>query len=73
MFQVGDRVEFIATCSFLEIYNEQVYDLLSPSAAGLQLRENIKKGVFVDGLAERDVSSAKDAYRVLESGIIDYI
>ncbi|XP_065675243.1 kinesin-like protein KIF15 isoform X3 [Hydra vulgaris] len=66
--KIGDRVEFLATCSFLEIYNEQVYDLISPSTAGLQLRENIKKGVFVDSLAERDVCSAKDAYRVLESG-----
>ena len=52
----------------MEIYNEQVFDLLEPSSASLNLRENIKKGVFVEGLAERDVSSAKDAYAVLQSG-----
>uniref|UniRef100_A0A7M5WTB1 Kinesin motor domain-containing protein n=1 Tax=Clytia hemisphaerica TaxID=252671 RepID=A0A7M5WTB1_9CNID len=66
--KAGDRVEFIARCSFLEIYNEQVFDLLEPSTASLNLRENIKKGVFVEGLGERDVSSAKDAYGVLQSG-----
>ncbi|XP_057291417.1 kinesin-like protein KIF15 isoform X3 [Hydractinia symbiolongicarpus] len=66
--KAGDRVEFLARCSFLEIYNEQVFDLLEPSTASLHLRENIKKGVFVEGLAERDVSSAKDAYSVLQAG-----
>lgn len=66
--KVGDRVEFLAKCSFLEIYNESVYDLLEPSTAVLALRENIKKGVFVEGLAERTVMSAKDAYNVLQSG-----
>ena len=45
-----------------------MFDLLDPSTAGLHLRENIKKGVFVEGLAERDISSAKDAYSVLQSG-----
>ena len=41
-----------------------MYDLLEPSSAGLSLRENIKKGVFVEGLADRTVTSAKDAYEV---------
>lgn len=64
----GDRVEFLCRCSFLEIYNEQIFDLLDPASMGLSLREDIKKGVFVDGLLERDVASARDAYRVLNSG-----
>lgn len=51
-------------CSFLEIYNEQIFDLLDPASTGLSSREDIKKGVFVDGLLERDVASARDAYRV---------
>ncbi|XP_020614830.1 kinesin-like protein KIF15 isoform X3 [Orbicella faveolata] len=64
----GERVEFLCRCSFLEIYNEQIFDLLDPASTGLSLREDIKKGVFVDGLLERDVASARDAYRVLNSG-----
>ena len=57
-------MEFLCRCSFLEIYNEQIFDLLDPASIGLSLREDIKKGVFVDGLLERDVGSARDAYRV---------
>ena len=64
IFQHGDRKEFICKCSFLEIYNEQIFDLLDPASVGLHLREDIKKGVFVEGLQERDISSAKDAYKV---------
>ncbi|XP_065064430.1 kinesin-like protein KIF15 isoform X2 [Rhopilema esculentum] len=64
----GDRKEFICKCSFLEIYNEQIFDLLDPASVGLHLREDIKKGVFVEGLQERDIISAKDAYKVLTSG-----
>ena len=63
-FQHGDRKEFICKCSFLEIYNEQIFDLLDPASVGLHLREDIKKGVFVEGLQEIDISSAKDAYKV---------
>lgn len=62
--QHGERVEFLCRCSFLEIYNEQIFDLLDPASIGLSLREDLKKGVFVDGLLERDVASARDAYRV---------
>eukprot|EP00794_Sanderia_malayensis_P018958 gene18958-20864_t len=64
----GDRKEFFCKCSFLEIYNEQIFDLLDAASAGLHLREDIKKGVFVEGLQERDIASAKDAYKVLSSG-----
>jgi hypothetical protein len=48
----------------LEIYQEQVYDLLDPAAANLQIRENIKKGVFVDGLMEQVVATPTEAYQV---------
>ena len=62
-------MEFLARCSFLEIYNEQIFDLLdTASTTGLHLREDLKKGVFVDGLNVRDVQSAKGAYEVLQAG-----
>lgn len=51
-------------CTFLEIYHEQVYDLLDPSTMNLSLRESMKKGVYVDGLAEKVVTSASEAYQV---------
>ncbi|XP_028392417.1 kinesin-like protein KIF15 isoform X2 [Dendronephthya gigantea] len=66
--KLGDKVEFLCQCSFLEIYNEQIFDLLDPTSTGLQLREDIKRGVFVDGMLEKPVSSARDVYDVLNSG-----
>uniref|UniRef100_K1QLW2 Kinesin-like protein KIF15 n=1 Tax=Magallana gigas TaxID=29159 RepID=K1QLW2_MAGGI len=63
--------EFLLKCSFLEIYNEQIYDLMEPSTMTLHLRENMKKGVFVDRLTEISVTSALGAYEVLTSGWIN--
>lgn len=40
-------------CSFLEIYNEQIIDLLDTKHVNkysLQIREDIKRGVYVEGL-----------------------
>ncbi|XP_035465238.1 kinesin-like protein KIF15-A isoform X1 [Scophthalmus maximus] len=59
---------FLCKCSFIEIYNEQIYDLLDTASASLFLRENIKKGVFVEGAVEKFVNSAAGAYQVLSMG-----
>ncbi|CAJ1073379.1 kinesin-like protein KIF15-B [Xyrichtys novacula] len=59
---------FLCKCSFIEIYNEQIYDLLDSASASLFLRENIKKGVFVEGAVEKFVNSAAEAYQVLSMG-----
>ncbi|XP_064641202.1 kinesin-like protein KIF15 [Lineus longissimus] len=64
----GETYEFLCKCSFLEIYNEQVFDLLDATSSILQLRENMKNGVFVEGLTEKVASSAADAYEVLNQG-----
>nr|XP_015212336.1 PREDICTED: kinesin-like protein KIF15 [Lepisosteus oculatus] len=59
---------FLCKCSFIEIYNEQIFDLLDSASASLFLRENIKKGVFVDGAVEKIITSAGEAYQVLSTG-----
>jgi len=64
-------MEFLCKCAFLEIYNEQVYDLLDPASTGLHLRENMKHGVYVDGLSEVGVASAREAYQVLTTGWVN--
>nr|CAB3259058.1 kinesin-like protein 2 [Phallusia mammillata] len=65
----GDQVEFLCKCSFLEIYNEQIYDLLNlVSTSSLQLRESLNRGVFVDGNKEIMVATATEAYQVLQQG-----
>lgn len=64
LFQQGDKIQFLCKCSFLEIYNEQIFDLMEPSAMPLHLRESLKTGVYVAGLAEKVVSDASEAYEV---------
>ena len=58
--------------SFLEIYGEDVYDLLGDSRNGdrmsLPVRENDTGAVFVQGLADMPVLSASEALHVLSAG-----
>jgi len=63
--------------SFLELYNEELTDLLAPeeskfsddkSKKPMALMEDGKGGVFVRGLEEELVSSAAEIYRILERG-----
>ncbi|CAN4104576.1 unnamed protein product [Withania somnifera] len=56
-------------CSFLEIYNEQITDLLDPSQKNLQIREDVKTGVYVENLTEECVSSMKDVTKLLMKGV----
>ena len=46
----------LCRCSFLEIYNEAISDLLAPGAANLAVREDLRRGVYVEGLSEEVVS-----------------
>ena len=46
----GSEVKYLIKCTYLEIYNEQIMDLLDPSATNLHVREDIKCGVYVEGL-----------------------
>lgn len=46
-------------CSFLEIYNENITDLLKPSSGSLNLREDMKRGCYVEGLTEQIVLNGK--------------
>jgi hypothetical protein len=42
--------QFYVKASFLEIYNEQLRDLLNPSSGILHCRWNVKNGFFVEDL-----------------------
>ena len=43
-------MQYLIKCSYLEIYNEQIMDLLEPLSFNLHVREDMKKGVYVEGL-----------------------
>ncbi|KAL9235395.1 hypothetical protein vseg_010155 [Gypsophila vaccaria] len=63
-----EKFRFTCKCSFLEIYNEHILDLLNPSSANLQIREDLKKGIYVENLTELEVSSARDVMQQLLEG-----
>ncbi|KAI3791167.1 hypothetical protein L2E82_04825 [Cichorium intybus] len=56
-------------CSFLEIYNEQITDLLDPASRNLHIREDTKTGVYVENLREESVCSIKDVTQLLKKGL----
>ena len=60
--------KYLIKCSYLEIYQEQVNDLLSLNPQSLQLREDMRRGVYVDGLIEETVSSVSETYNILKIG-----
>ena len=43
-------------------------DLLQPSSVNLNIREDLKKGVYVEGLIEEIVSSAQEMVELIARG-----
>jgi hypothetical protein len=64
----GRTKVFVIKMSMIEIYNEVVNDLLGPSNTNLRLREDNKKGVYVEGLKEERISSSDHALHVVAMG-----
>ncbi|GAB4851856.1 Kinesin-like protein KIN-12B [Ancistrocladus abbreviatus] len=70
------QLKYQCRCSFLEIYNEQITDLLDPSqkkSSGKKanIREDVKSGVYVENLTEECVSNLKDVIRILLKSMAD--
>ncbi|XP_074292924.1 kinesin-like protein KIN-12D isoform X2 [Silene latifolia] len=63
-----EKLKYSCKCSFLEIYNEQITDLLDPSSTNLLLREDVKKGVYVENLSEFEVHTVGDILGLLIQG-----
>lgn len=68
----GSATEFEVTFSMLEIYNEQVRDLLDAKGAskkgGLRIRQHPKHGFYADGLQVVPVVSYVDIEKRMEEG-----
>lgn len=57
------------SCSFLEIYNEEVTDLLNTSSTNLQIRDgDVKRGVYVQGLSTHRVECLADVLQLIAEG-----
>ena len=62
------RMRFLVRASYLQIYNEMISDLLKPERNNLSIREDKKRGVYVDGLSEWVVRSPAEIYNLMERG-----
>ncbi|EIE21540.1 kinesin-domain-containing protein [Coccomyxa subellipsoidea C-169] len=64
----GREVCFLCKVSCLEIYQEVITDLLCPERTRLQLREDLRQGIYVDDLSEEVVNDGEDVVRLLRQG-----
>ncbi|XP_045468256.1 kinesin-like protein KIF23 [Harmonia axyridis] len=69
---MDDTCSYAVFVSYVEIYNNIVYDLLDESnGKNLQpkiLREDLQKNMYVIGVTEVEVKSAEEAFEVLNAG-----
>lgn len=60
--------KYLVRVSYLQIYNEQISDLLKPDRSNLAIREEKKRGLFVEGLSEWVVRSPGEAMSLVNEG-----
>ncbi|KAK8481123.1 hypothetical protein V6N13_031669 [Hibiscus sabdariffa] len=65
----GRQTNYQCRCSFLEIYNEQIGDLLDPTQRNLEIKDDSKNGLYVENLTEEYVSSYEDVTQILIKGL----
>ncbi|KAA8538272.1 hypothetical protein F0562_027905 [Nyssa sinensis] len=67
---ITDR-EFLIRVSYMEIYNEEINDLLAVENQKLQIHESLERGIFVAGLREEIVNSAEQVLKLIQSGEVN--
>lgn len=70
--RVGSK-EYLVRASYLEIYNEDIRDLLSKNPnTKLEMKENADKGVYIKDLKQFVVKSREEITSVLEVGVMAF-
>ena len=59
---------FSVQCSFLQLYNENVEDLLSSRRKSLNIRQNPERGVYVEDLRVLETKSKASVFRLIKKG-----
>ena len=69
--KVTKDAEFLIRCTYLELYNEEVKDLLASAKSTVKcdIKEDPGKGVFVKGLSEVAVESEAELHAMLDKGL----
>ncbi|XP_025711541.1 kinesin-like protein KIF17 isoform X2 [Callorhinus ursinus] len=67
--QCAENTKFLVRASYLEIYNEDVRDLLgADTKQKLELKEHPEKGVYVKGLSMHTVHNVTQCEHIMEMG-----
>ena len=63
-----NEIEFTVKVSMIEIYMEKIRDLLDPSKTDLKIREDKKRGVYIEDVMETFVTEESEVYSLLHLG-----
>jgi hypothetical protein len=70
--KASSNIQFLVRCSYLELYNEEIKDLLvdqnNKKPVPCEIKEDPTKGVFVKGLCDVVVESEADLQAMLDKG-----
>ena len=65
----NDAMTHLIRCSFIEIYNEEIHDLLGKDIkARMDLKESPDKGIFVKDLTQIEVDSTEKMEKYMNIG-----
>lgn len=59
---------FVVHASYLQIYNEVISDLLKPDRVNLMIREDRRRGIFIEGISEWLCRSQDEVRALMEHG-----
>ncbi|CAH8261150.1 unnamed protein product [Arabidopsis lyrata] len=65
----GKDLNYQCRCSFLEIYNGQISDLIDQTQRNLKIKDDAKNGIYVENLTEEYVDSYEDVVQILMKGL----
>ncbi|KAI5184573.1 hypothetical protein NEHOM01_0248 [Nematocida homosporus] len=54
--------------SFIEVYNECIYDLLGDSTENLQIREGVSGEVYIQNVTEKEAKTVQEALQIFLTG-----
>jgi kinesin family member 5 len=66
--QDNSNIEVTVKVSYVEIYMETIRDLLKPTSINLELREDRERGVFIDKVESKFVTSPEELLEIIEIG-----
>ncbi|KAK4420827.1 Kinesin-like protein KIN-12F [Sesamum alatum] len=65
----GKQTNYQCRCSFLEVYDGKIGDLLDPTQRNLEIKDDAKNGFYVENLTEEYVTCYEDVTQILIKGL----